>query len=105
MVHRAIALDGTCTGEHGVGVGKKEYLVEELGEGTVELMRTVKKAIDPLNLFNPGKVSDLLPAFTWSHCSNMQSFTRTKTRNEPEEQDSHISAVFDVHSFQVMRIT
>jgi len=56
MVRRAIALDGTCTGEHGVGVGKKDYLVEELGEGTVELMRTVKRAIDPLGLFNPGKV-------------------------------------------------
>ncbi|KAG8713942.1 hypothetical protein FRC08_012556 [Ceratobasidium sp. 394] len=56
LVHRALALDGTCTGEHGVGVGKKEYLVEELGVGTVELMRTVKRAIDPHNLFNPGKL-------------------------------------------------
>ncbi|KAJ8517444.1 hypothetical protein ONZ45_g5394 [Pleurotus djamor] len=56
LVHRAIALDGTCTGEHGVGVGKKEYLVDELGPGTVELMKTVKKAIDPHNLFNPGKL-------------------------------------------------
>lgn len=56
MVRRAIALDGTCTGEHGVGIGKKEYLVEELGEGTVELMRTIKRTVDPLNLFNPGKV-------------------------------------------------
>ncbi|KAF8734138.1 FAD linked oxidase, partial [Rhizoctonia solani] len=56
LVHRALALDGTCTGEHGVGVGKKEYLVEELGPGTVELMRTVKRAIDPHNLFNPGKL-------------------------------------------------
>lgn len=44
------------TGEHGVGIGKREYLVEELGEDTVELMKTVKRAIDPLNLFNPGKV-------------------------------------------------
>jgi hypothetical protein len=44
------------TGEHGVGVGKIEYLAEELGEGTIELMRAVKKAIDPYNLFNPGKV-------------------------------------------------
>lgn len=58
MVKRAIALDGTCTGEHGVGVGKKEYLVEELGEGTVELMRSIKQVIDPLNLFNPGKVRE-----------------------------------------------
>ena len=57
MVKRAIALDGTCTGEHGVGIGKKEYLYEELGEGTVELMKTIKRAVDPLNLFNPGKVS------------------------------------------------
>jgi len=56
MVERAIALDGTCTGEHGVGIGKREYLYEELGEGTVELMRTIKRAVDPLNLFNPGKL-------------------------------------------------
>ncbi|KAJ3712152.1 FAD-linked oxidase-like protein [Lentinula raphanica] len=57
MVHRAIAMDGTCTGEHGVGLGKKQYLVEELGTGTVELMKTVKRALDPLGLFNPGKVN------------------------------------------------
>ncbi|KAF8642654.1 hypothetical protein AX16_009454 [Volvariella volvacea WC 439] len=56
MVKRAIALEGTCTGEHGVGLGKKEYLVEELGPGTVELMKTIKRAIDPLGLFNPGKL-------------------------------------------------
>ncbi|KAG1833970.1 FAD-linked oxidase-like protein [Suillus variegatus] len=56
LVHRAIQMDGTCTGEHGVGVGKTEYLVEELGEDTVKLMKTVKNAIDPLNLFNPGKL-------------------------------------------------
>lgn len=43
MVHRAIALDGTCTGEHGVGMGKVEYMSEELGEGTVNLMETVKR--------------------------------------------------------------
>ncbi|PIL22975.1 hypothetical protein GSI_15672 [Ganoderma sinense ZZ0214-1] len=56
MVKRALELEGTCTGEHGVGMGKREYLIEELGEGTVELMKTVKKAIDPHNLFNPGKL-------------------------------------------------
>ncbi|KAJ6629453.1 FAD-linked oxidase-like protein [Mycena sp. CBHHK59/15] len=56
MVRRAIALDGTCTGEHGVGVGKKKYLVDELGPGTVALMKTIKKAVDPLGLFNPGKL-------------------------------------------------
>ena len=71
LVHRAISLDGTCmsinsphscgykyigTGEHGVGIGKKEYLLEELGEGTIELMRTIKRAVDPSNILNPGKV-------------------------------------------------
>ncbi|KZT11521.1 uncharacterized protein LAESUDRAFT_734347 [Laetiporus sulphureus 93-53] len=56
LVHRAIRLDGSCTGEHGVGVGKKEYLVAELGENTVELMKTIKRAIDPLNIMNPSKL-------------------------------------------------
>lgn len=50
-------IPSTGTGEHGVGIGKREYLYKELGEGTVELMRSLKKAIDPLGLFNPGKVS------------------------------------------------
>lgn len=45
------------TGEHGVGLGKKEYLQEELGLNTVELMKSIKKVIDPLGIMNPGKVS------------------------------------------------
>jgi hypothetical protein len=45
------------SGEHGIGLGKKEFLVDELGEGTVELMRTIKSVIDPLDLMNPGKVA------------------------------------------------
>lgn len=49
----------TGTGEHGVGIGKKEFLIEELGEGTINLMKTIKRAVDPLWLFNPGKVNDL----------------------------------------------
>jgi D-lactate dehydrogenase (cytochrome) len=44
------------TGEHGVGIGKREFLVEELGVGTVGLMKTIKRAIDPLGIMNPGKV-------------------------------------------------
>ncbi|KAJ7162106.1 FAD-binding domain-containing protein [Mycena filopes] len=56
MVKRALALDGTCTGEHGVGVGKRKYLVEELGPGTVEVMKKIKHTMDPLGLFNPGKL-------------------------------------------------
>lgn len=50
-------MSDTGTGEHGVGVGKKEFIIPELGNGTVSAMRCIKKAIDPLNLFNPGKVS------------------------------------------------
>ena len=56
MVKHAIALEGTCTGEHGVGIGKREYLYEGLGYGTVELMKKIKRTIDPYDLFNSGKV-------------------------------------------------
>ncbi|MCV3764548.1 FAD-binding oxidoreductase [Rhizobium sp. TRM95796] len=52
---RALAMDGTCTGEHGVGQGKQEFLEAELG-GAVDLMRQIKTALDPLNIFNPGKI-------------------------------------------------
>ena len=79
LVQRAIELDGTCTypiklkrglytqtsdficmvgtGEHGVGEGKRKYLVGELGQGTVDFLKTIKQTLDPFNLFNPGKVS------------------------------------------------
>jgi D-lactate dehydrogenase (cytochrome) len=56
MVQRAIRLGGTCTGEHGIGLHKMGYLVEEAGPGAVEMMRSIKRALDPKNIMNPGKV-------------------------------------------------
>ena len=56
VVERAIAMEGTCTGEHGIGLGKKKYLVAEHGKVAVEVMRALKAALDPQNLLNPGKV-------------------------------------------------
>ena len=68
------------TGEHGVGIGKREYLYEELGEGTVELMRTIKRAVDPLNLFNPGKVGHFNKfAWLWGLNSYFQLYPDFKT--------------------------
>jgi D-lactate dehydrogenase (cytochrome) len=56
MVQRAIRLGGTCTGEHGIGLHKIGYLVDEAGAGSVEMMKTIKRALDPKNIMNPGKV-------------------------------------------------
>ena len=58
LVARAQAMGGTCSGEHGVGSGKKKYLLAEHGEG-LEVMRTLKRALDPENRMNPGKVIDI----------------------------------------------
>jgi D-lactate dehydrogenase (cytochrome) len=59
LVHRALKLGGTCTGEHGVGLHKMDFLVTETGDGAVAMMRTIKQALDPKNIMNPGKI------FTW----------------------------------------
>ncbi len=56
LVERALALGGTCTGEHGIGLHKMEFLVSETGAGTVDVMRTIKRALDPKNIMNPGKI-------------------------------------------------
>jgi D-lactate dehydrogenase (cytochrome) len=56
MVQRAIALEGTCTGEHGIGLHKMGFLVDEAGAGAVDMMRTIKRALDPKNIMNPGKI-------------------------------------------------
>jgi len=59
LVERALKLGGTCTGEHGVGLHKMEFLVSETGSGAVEMMRAIKRALDPQNILNPGKIFSL----------------------------------------------
>jgi D-lactate dehydrogenase (cytochrome) len=56
LVTRALRLGGTCTGEHGVGLHKMGFLVDEAGAGAVDMMRTIKRALDPKNIMNPGKI-------------------------------------------------
>ncbi len=56
MVQRALRLEGTCTGEHGIGLHKMGYLLEEAGAPAVAMMRSIKRALDPKNIMNPGKV-------------------------------------------------
>jgi D-lactate dehydrogenase (cytochrome) len=56
LVERALRMEGTCTGEHGIGLGKQESLRKELGEDVISVMRDLKGVFDPDNLLNPGKV-------------------------------------------------
>ncbi|KAH6661794.1 hypothetical protein F5X68DRAFT_226029 [Plectosphaerella plurivora] len=64
MVRRALEMDGTCTGEHGIGLGKKEFLLEEVGPEAVAVMRSIKRSLDPRWLMNPGKIFDAEPLQT-----------------------------------------
>jgi D-lactate dehydrogenase (cytochrome) len=56
VVERALRMDGTCTGEHGVGLHKMGFLLDEHGADAIGVMRAVKHALDPRNLMNPGKI-------------------------------------------------
>lgn len=56
LVQRAIDAEGTCSGEHGIGLHKMDFLVTEAGAGAIDMMRTIKRALDPKNIMNPGKI-------------------------------------------------
>ena len=56
LVARALRLGGTCTGEHGIGLHKIDFLKAEAGEAAVDMMRAIKQALDPHNIMNPGKI-------------------------------------------------
>ena len=56
LVERALSMDGTCTGDHGIGQGKMEYLAAEHGTAALEVMGSIKRALDPQNIMNPGKI-------------------------------------------------
>jgi D-lactate dehydrogenase (cytochrome) len=56
LVERALRMEGTCTGEHGVGMGKRKYMAREHGEAALDAMRAIKRALDPDDILNPGKV-------------------------------------------------
>ena len=59
LVDRALAMDGTCTGEHGIGQGKMQYMPAEHGEPALDVMRAIKRSLDPLDIMNPGKIFGL----------------------------------------------
>ena len=56
LVARALRLGGTCTGEHGIGLHKMDFLIAETGVGAIDMMRSIKRALDPQNIMNPGKI-------------------------------------------------
>jgi len=59
LVTRALRLEGTCSGEHGIGLHKMGFLIDEAGVGSIDMMRTIKRALDPQNILNPGKIFEL----------------------------------------------
>ena len=61
MIEHAHRLQGSCTGEHGIGLGKRKQLIAEFGEDVVDLMREIKRAMDPKGILNPGKIFERLP--------------------------------------------
>ena len=64
MARRAIAAHGTISGEHGIGIGKRDLMAEQHGQGAVAAMHAIKSALDPRGILNPGKLLPDSPALT-----------------------------------------
>lgn len=86
VVYRGLELGGTCTGEHGVGASKIEYLAAELGVETVNLMHTIKLALDPYELLNPGKLFTK-EATERARVKELEGTTRQYSRFPPKEDN------------------
>ena len=87
MVDLALEMEGTCTGEHGIGLGKKESLLKELGPDTIDVMRVIKRALDPNWIMNPGKIFDAVPSSkpqSKRRLLRLQHWT-DRDRNDPVE--------------------
>ena len=83
MVERALEMEGTCTGEHGIGIGKKGSLVKELGVETIGVMQKLKSSLDPLWIMNPGKNASLQSTCVYSQLTNIFLKARFSTRRRP----------------------
>ena len=81
MVDAALEMEGTCTGEHGIGLGKKENLLQELGVDTIDVMRQIKRSLDPNWLMNPGKIFDATAA---QPAKNIPEATAASTLERPK---------------------
>lgn len=90
MVKRAINMEGTCTGEHSIGWGKKESLFWEVGSDTLDVMKAIKKSLDPLWIMNPGKIMDV----PWMHEEYSKDHGVLPIRNvQPSEAHAQSNAV------------
>ncbi|KAI1629022.1 D-lactate dehydrogenase [Exophiala viscosa] len=83
MVDRALEMEGTCTGEHGIGLGKKQSLIDELGVDTINVMQTLKRSLDPHWLMNPGKIFDAVNA---ENTRNQHESTAASTLERPKNK-------------------
>jgi len=95
LIQRTLAAGGTCTGEHGVGYGKAEYLEAQYGPGAVDMMRAIKQAVDPHNIMNPGKILPPLrggPSTTTGRPNSSSTTPRSFSTTKPHRRSFSTTA-------------